>query len=296
MTRLRTFVACTAWPALLVAATAATAYGFARGAPILAFNLTYLALVASLLALEHWMPHEESWKPHDGQLMLDLGHTLVSNGTVQVLVVFSGVIGLSALIVAGLAVSEFAAYWAHRTAHEWRPLWYFHAVHHGVGKLWCVNSGRFHFVDALKSVVPGVAILVLAGAPAEVMAWLSALTGYIGLMTHTNATMRFGPLSYVFNTPELHRWHHSMDLREGNRNYGENLVIWDLVFGTWFNEARRPPATIGIREAMPTRLGAQLVWPFLRLRARTARRWKGAATISSAAANPGRRAEAGSDA
>ena len=286
MTRLRSFVACTAWPALLAAAVAATAFGFAHGAPVLAFDLTYLALVGALLALEHWMPHEESWCPRDGQLVLDLGHTLVSNGTVQVLVVFSGVIGLSALIVAsghhglglwprdwplaaqvvvGLCVAEFAAYWAHRIAHEWRPLWYFHAVHHGVGKLWCVNSGRFHFVDALKSVVPGVAILVVAGAPAEVMAWLSALTGYIGLMTHTNATMRFGPLSYVFNTPELHRWHHSMDLREGNRNYGENLVIWDLVFGTWCNEARRPPAEIGIREAMPPGLGAQLVWPFRRL-------------------------------
>ena len=301
MTRLRTLVAWTAWPALLVAAIVATAYGFAHGAPILAFNLTYLGLVAALLGLECCMPHEASCPPHDGQLLLDLGHTLVSNGTVQVLVVFSSAIGLSALIVEsghhglglwphgwplaaqvvlGLAVSEFAAYWAHRTAHEWRPLWYFHAVHHGVGKLWCVNSGRFHFVDAIKSVVPGVAILVMAGAPAEVMAWLSALTGYIGLMTHTNATMRFGPLSYVFNTPELHRWHHSMDLREGNKNYGENLVIWDLVFGTWFNEARRPPSTIGIAEAMPTRLGSQLVWPFRRLRARMRRRLQSTAPAS----------------
>ena len=316
MTRLRTLVACTAWPILLVAAIASTAYGFAHGAPILAFNLTYLGLVAALLGLEHWMPHEESWKPHDGQLMLDLGHTLVSNGTVQVLVVFSGVIGLSALIaesghhglglwphgwplagqvVLGLAVSEFAAYWAHRTAHEWRPLWYFHAVHHGVGKLWCVNSGRFHFIDALKSVVPGVAILVLAGAPAEVMAWLSALTGYIGLMTHTNATMRFGPLSYIFNTPELHRWHHSMDLKEGNANYGENLAIWDLVFGTWFNEARRPPATIGIREAMPARLDEQLMWPFLRLRTRIAKQRQVAAT-HMAISKPRRHAKTRADA
>lgn len=289
MSTLRSLVAATAWPVLLAAAIAGTACGFANGWPMLAFNLTYLALVAALLALEAWMPHETGWRNADGQLLLDLGHTLVSNGTVQALVVFSGVIGLSSLIVAsgghglgvwprrwplaaqvalGLALSEFAAYWAHRAAHEWRPLWYFHAVHHGVTRLWCVNSGRFHFVDALKSVLPGVAILVAAGAPASVMAWLSVLTGYIGLMTHTNATMVFGPLSYVFNTPELHRWHHSMDLREGNKNYGENLAVWDLVFGTWFNERRRPPARIGIRETMPSGLAAQLFWPFARLRAR----------------------------
>ena len=285
----RALVAYTAWPALLAGSVAATAFGFAHGAPVLAFNLTYLALVGALLALERWMPHEASWAPADGQLWLDLGHTLVSNGTVQVLVVFSSTIGLSALIAGvghhgiwphgwplaiqvalGLAVAEFAAYWAHRLAHEWPPLWDFHAIHHGVTKLWCVNSGRFHFVDALKSVLPGIGILLLAGAPADVLAWLSALTGYIGLMTHTNAAMRFGPLSYLFNTPELHRWHHSMKLAEGNRNYGENLVVWDLLFGTYFNAARRPPARIGVREALPTRLGGQLAYPFRRL-ARRAR-------------------------
>ncbi len=205
--------------------------------------------------------------------------------------VFSSVIGLSALIAAGahhgawphgwplaaqvalgLLTAEFAAYWAHRFAHEWPWLWDFHAIHHGVTRLWCVNSGRFHFVDALKSVLPGVAILALAGAPAEVMAWLSALTGYIGLMTHTNAAMRFGPLSFVFNTPELHRWHHSMKLSEGNRNYGENLSVWDLLFGTYFNEARRPPARSGVREALPTRLSGQLAYPFHRFAGRMAAR------------------------
>jgi sterol desaturase/sphingolipid hydroxylase (fatty acid hydroxylase superfamily) len=281
----RSLVACVAWPALLAGCVATTAIGFSTGWPVLGFNLTYLALAASLLLLERWMPHEAAWQPHDGQFRLDLGHTMVSNGTIQALLVLSGVIGLSALlarlghsglglwphqwplapqVALGLAVSEFAAYWAHRTAHEWEPLWYFHAIHHSVEKLWCVNSGRFHFVDALKSVVPGVLILVLAGAPAEVMAWLSALTGYIGIMTHTNVAMRFGPLNYVFNTPALHRWHHSMDLREGNKNYGENLVIWDLAFGTYFNAARRPPVTIGTVDPLPAGLVGQLLWPFRR--------------------------------
>ena len=50
--------------------------------------------------------------------------------------------------------------------------------------------------------------------------------------------MRFGWLNFVFNTPGLHRWHHSMDLREGNKNYGENLVCWDLLFGTFANPER----------------------------------------------------------
>jgi len=51
--------------------------------------------------------------------------------------------------------------------------------------------------------------------------------------------MRFGVLNYLFNTPGLHRWHHSRDQREGNKNYGENLMIWDLIFRTYFDAARR---------------------------------------------------------
>jgi sterol desaturase/sphingolipid hydroxylase (fatty acid hydroxylase superfamily) len=75
--------------------------------------------------------------------------------------------------------------------------------------------------------------------------------------------MRFGPLNYVFNTPGLHRWHHSTDLREGNRNYGENLVFFDLLFGTFFNPNRRPPAIIGISEAMPRTFLGQVKAPFV---------------------------------
>jgi hypothetical protein len=41
------------------------------------------------------------------------------------------------------------------------------------------------------------------------------------------------------------------------------------VFGTWFNEDRRPPAVIGIPEAMPPRFRDQIVWPFRQIGRRT---------------------------
>ena len=31
----------------------------------------------------------------------------------------------------------------------------------------------------------------------------------------------------------MHRWHHSTNLDEGNRNYGQNLLLWDQLFGTY---------------------------------------------------------------
>lgn len=283
--RLRMVVAWTSWPGLLAFCTLSTWAGFVWGVPMLAFYVTYAALTAVLLLLQRWMPHEDAWRVADGQLLPDLSHTVLSTAAVQGMLAFSGMVGLAmgatlfsgpgvwphgwplwVQVVLGLAVLEFALYWAHRIAHEWRPLWHFHAVHHSVGKLWVVNNGRFHFVDAIKSVLPGILLLTVLGAPLDVLTWLSALGAYIGMMTHSNAEMRFGPLSWVFNTPELHRWHHSRDIREGNRNYGESLMLWDWVFGTWFNAARRPPVDIGIAEAMPEGFLAQLVWPFRQLR------------------------------
>jgi sterol desaturase/sphingolipid hydroxylase (fatty acid hydroxylase superfamily) len=142
-------------------------------------------------------------------------------------------------------------------------MWRFHAVHHSVRRLWLVNTGRFHFVDTLVKVVAGVAIAIIIGAPKEMIVWVSAITGFIGFLTHANVEMRGGWLNYIFNTPDLHRWHHSMVIEEGNRNYGENLMFMDQLFGTFFLPAeRRPPADIGIRDPMPSTLVQQIIWPF----------------------------------
>ncbi len=283
--RLRTALSYTSWPFLVTACIAATTFGFQTTHPMLAFNIIYLSLIISLFLLERYMPHEKKWQERDGQLLPDLAHTLVSKGVVQALIAFAGVFGLTTLItpltdegygiwprdwplwsqvILGVVTAEFGLYWAHRLAHEFHPMWRFHAVHHSVGKLWIVNTGRFHFIDSLKSILLGTGVLIALGAPLEVVLWLSAITAYIGVLTHCNVEMHFvKPLSYVFNTPELHRWHHSKKLREGNKNYSENVMIWDHLFGTFFIDTpRRPPVNIGITQQMPEKFLEQLVWPF----------------------------------
>lgn len=282
---LRTFISYISWPFLLTTCVGATVFGFKTVHPILAFNMIYLCLIVSLFFLERFMPHEKKWQESDGQLFADLAHTVLSKGVVQALVAFAGIFGLTKLItpltddgygiwprdwplwcqvILGMVTAEFGLYWAHRLSHEFHPLWRFHAVHHSVTKLWIVNTGRFHFINSLVSIILGTGVLIVLGAPLEVVIWLSAITAYIGVLTHCNVEMNFfKPLSYIFNTPELHRWHHSKKLREGNKNYGENLVLWDQLFGTFFIDTpRRPPVNIGITQQMPESFWAQLVWPF----------------------------------
>jgi sterol desaturase/sphingolipid hydroxylase (fatty acid hydroxylase superfamily) len=267
---------------LFAAPVAAVAYGLQIEQPVLVFNVAYIALALTIALLERAFPHEEAWLENDGQVFPDIAHTLLNKGVAQVIVVLIAFMGLADLAaptagalwpehwpfalqtVLGLVIAEFGLYWKHRLAHEWPPLWRFHAVHHSVTRLWFLNTGRFHLVDTLTGLAVAMPVLLLLGAPKDILIMVSAITAIIGILTHSNVEMRCGVLNLVFNTPELHRWHHSKVLAEGNRNYGENLMLFDQLFGSYFNAARRPPVDIGIKEPMPATFLGQLAVPFTR--------------------------------
>ncbi len=161
-----------AWPFLLLSSGLILAVGFARVDPInirgfaiqpevIFFNLSYAWIVLWLWLLERTIPYRANWRLDDGQIGADLSHTLLNKGLVQFTIVqfmgmpfFQGpntsVLAqqpLAVQVVAGLIVTEFGLYWAHRWSHEWPLLWRFHAVHHSVRRLWLINTGRFHFID-----------------------------------------------------------------------------------------------------------------------------------------------------
>jgi sterol desaturase/sphingolipid hydroxylase (fatty acid hydroxylase superfamily) len=75
--------------------------------------------------------------------------------------------------------------------------------------------------------------------------------------------VRLGPLNWIFSMAEPHRWHHSRTLTEANSNYGSNLIVWDLVFGT-FLLPPGAPREIGIADLprFPTGYLAHLATPF----------------------------------
>ncbi|NIJ43063.1 sterol desaturase/sphingolipid hydroxylase (fatty acid hydroxylase superfamily) [Parvibaculum indicum] len=270
------------WPLLFAVPLAIVWAAMSTGHGVAAFNATYLGLALAIASLERIMPHERAWLENDGQMLPDLLHTVLNKGVAQVLItviVFMGIAGWVApqeggiwpsewplvfQLALGLVVIEFPLYWKHRLAHEWPWLWRFHAVHHSVTRLWFFNTGRFHLVDTLTGLAVGIPILLLLGAPDPVLLLVSAVTAFVGLLTHCNIEMRCGVLSYVFNTPSLHRWHHSKDLSEGNRNYGENLMLFDQLFGSFYNSPRRPPRDIGIEQPMPENFLGQLKVPFTR--------------------------------
>jgi len=268
------------WPGLLALCIGGYWYGWHAGYPVLAYNATYLGLALCLFLLERALPFERAWLAPDGQMLNDIGHTALNKGIGQMLATSLALAGvahggpqaagdlwpahwpLAAQVALGLLAAEFGLYWAHRLAHEVPAVWRWHAVHHSVTRLWFVNTGRFHFLDSLWKSGFALTIAVAVGAPKDVVVWVLAITTWVGLLTHCNVDMRCGLLNHVFNTPELHRWHHSRDPEEGNRNYGENLILWDRVFGTRYLPDHRPPRNIGCDDPVPHSFLGQLAHPF----------------------------------
>jgi ornithine lipid hydroxylase len=268
------------WPLLLSACLFTYWYGTQVGHPIMAYNLAYFGMAIVLFGLERVYPYQQAWLKSDGQMLNDIGHTVLTKGASQLLATSAALLGLSEVSIepsaywpsnwplaaqVGLAliVAEFGLYWAHRSAHMWWPAWCWHAVHHSVTKLWFVNTGRFHLFDSLWKVAFSLTLGLIAGAPKEIVMWVLVITPFIGFLTHCNVHMQCGMINWVFNTPQLHRWHHSQDPVEGNKNFGENLVIWDIVFGTRFlPKDRLPPVDIGCSDPVPKAFLGQLLFPF----------------------------------
>jgi sterol desaturase/sphingolipid hydroxylase (fatty acid hydroxylase superfamily) len=154
-----------------------------------------------------------------------------------------------AQLALALVVSQFGEYWLHRSMHERPLLWRLHATHHSPGRLYWLNAARFHPLDTAASFSITMTPLLLLGASADVMLLLTAWIAVHGLFQHCNVRLRLGPLNYIFSMAELHRWHHSLKLHEANTNYGNNIIFWDIVFGTMFHPKDREAARqVGLSE------------------------------------------------
>ena len=83
-----------------------------------------------------------------------------------------------------------------------------------------------------------------------------------GFYQHSNADLRLGWLNWLVSGPELHRWHHSVLPKESDRNFGNNLILWDVVFGTRFLPRGRSVEDLGLRnKSYPTGFLGQTLAP-----------------------------------
>lgn len=171
-------------------------------------------------------------------------------------------------LLLALVLAELGAYITHRLLHQHPRLWPFHAVHHSAQRLYFINASRNHPVDMAISVFATFFPLVMLGMGQTAFALFSVFTSTHLLLQHSNIAQQTGPLNWIFATAEVHRWHHSRKRLEADANYGQVLLIWDVMFGTRRVPSHRsPPIAVGFQgdETYPHSYLAQLSEPFRHL-------------------------------
>lgn len=130
-------------------------------------------------------------------------------------------------------------YWYHRFGHEINLFWAAHIVHHQSDDFNYTAAAR---ITVIQAVFRGLfwSILPIIGFPAEMITVLLLIHGTYPFFTHTQLVGKLGWLEYIIVTPSHHRVHHSSNPEYLDKNYGDMLIIWDKIFGTFAEEKAEP--------------------------------------------------------
>jgi sterol desaturase/sphingolipid hydroxylase (fatty acid hydroxylase superfamily) len=164
-------------------------------------------------------------------------------------------------VIAVTVIADTGYYIAHRASHAVPFLWKFHSVHHSIEQMDWLATHRVHPVDQILS--NGLSLLpiyFIGFSPAAVGIYF-VIYQVQALLVHSNVRITFGPLKYIFATPEYHHWHHANQREAYDRNFASQLAIIDVVAGTIFLPRHRPEK-YGLTEPMPAFYHQQLLYPF----------------------------------
>ncbi len=223
----------------------------------------FLVLMLSCIALERWIPYSRlklSSERLRAEIIVTLinifvvaklGELVVANffrllaGEIWAIPPSLGPIWLQ--VILAVLLIDFARYWIHRWQHRIPYLWKLHAVHHSIPQVNALNGLFAHPIDFfLRNIFP-MFLPLLVGIDVFAAFMATIILTVLGSFPHVNIPLKYGFLEFAFCSPKLHRWHHSEKMAESNNNFGVGLIIFDRLFGTFFNPSdREAPDVMGI--------------------------------------------------
>ena len=120
----------------------------------------------------------------------------------------------------------------HRMSHRIRFLWAIHLSHHSSEEMNFAVSFRQAWFGPISK-IPFFMVLPLLGFDPTIIAVAGVISTLWGIVGHTQVIGKLGPLEWIFNTPSHHRVHHGSNKQYIDKNYGNLLIIWDRMFGTF---------------------------------------------------------------
>lgn len=149
-------------------------------------------------------------------------------------------------------VQDFSGYWLHRMNHRVNIFWNRHVIHH--------SSEEFNLSCGLRQSISVIfkfsAVLFIPAAIMGIDPMIFAVLGPIHLFMqfwyHTRLIGKMGVLEHIIVTPSHHRVHHAINPEYIDRNYGQILIIWDRMFGTFQKELSDVKPVYGVLRPVKT--------------------------------------------
>ena len=160
-------------------------------------------------------------------------------------------------LVTSVLFLDLIIYLQHLMFHAVPLLWRLHMVHHADLDIDVTTGLRFHPIEILLSMLIKMTVIAALGPPVlAVLIFEISLNG-TAMFNHGNIRLpekvdRF--LRLLLVTPDMHRVHHSVIIRETNSNFGFNFPWWDRIFGTYRAQpvAGHTGMTIGLSQYRKT--------------------------------------------
>jgi sterol desaturase/sphingolipid hydroxylase (fatty acid hydroxylase superfamily) len=174
-------------------------------------------------------------------------------------------------MVVGIIILDLAIYLQHVMFHAIPIFWRLHMMHHADLDYDLTTGLRFHPLEIILSMGLKVSVVAILGPPVAAVLIFEIILNGMAMFNHGNVRLSLKIdriLRYFVVTPDMHRIHHSVIIRETNSNYGFNLPWWDRLLGTYCNQPARghTEMTIGLsqfREPKKLSLPWLLILPFI---------------------------------
>ena len=144
----------------------------------------------------------------------------------------TSILPIWALWILTFVLIDLVFYIYHRLSHRVRFLWAIHMSHHSSEEMNFAVSFRQAWFGPISK-IPFFMILPLLGLDPLMIAVAGVISTLWGVVGHTQIVGKLGPLEWIFNTPSHHRVHHGANPEYIDKNYGNLLIIWDRLFGTF---------------------------------------------------------------
>lgn len=220
----------------------------------------------SFIFAEKWFPYNEGQKLFRGGFWTDLmGYGLLQSYVLGVVIAFVcqqievllhqvelptlGSWPFWGQLLLFLVWHDLNTYLIHRLQHAVPFLWRTHEAHH--------STQDVDWLSGIRSSAPEIMIyetakflpMILFGAAPEVFVIRAFVDATWGMFIHSNLNVKLGPLIFLFNGPELHRWHHSKDESAAlGKNFSTKFSIWDFLFQTAYHPPFRRARNYGVED------------------------------------------------